>query len=148
MLLIRLLNTCHHFPGFVYERAGLCRDTQTIEVEVRPRRGSKPCCAGCHRPAAGYDRLAVRRFEFIPLWGFTVVLRYAMRRVECRRCGVKVEAVPWAVGKHGLTDAYLLFLAHWARKLSWTETARAFHTSWDKVCHFGLVVQPLDHALG
>jgi transposase len=29
----------------------------------------------------------------------------------------------------------MLFLAHWARKLSWTETARAFHTSWDQVCH-------------
>jgi len=26
------------------------------------------------------------------------------------------------------------FLARWARKLSWKETAEAFHTSWDKVC--------------
>lgn len=135
MLLIRLLNACHHFPGFVYERAGLCSDTHTVEVEVRPRRGSKPRCSGCQRSAPGYDRLGVRRFEFIPLWGFSVVLLYAMRRVDCRRCGVKVESLPWAVGKHGLTEAYMLFLAHWARKLSWTETARAFHTSWDTVCH-------------
>jgi len=29
----------------------------------------------------------------------------------------------------------VLFLAHWARKLSWTETAEAFHTSWEHVCH-------------
>lgn len=43
--------------------------------------------------------------------------------------------MPWAVGKHGLAQAYLLFLAHWARKLSWTDTARSFHTSWDTVCH-------------
>jgi transposase len=28
----------------------------------------------------------------------------------------------------------MLFLARWARRLSWTETADAFHTSWDKVC--------------
>jgi hypothetical protein len=27
----------------------------------------------------------------------------------------------------------MLFLARWARKLSWKETAEAFHTSWDKV---------------
>ena len=47
---------------------------------------------------------------------------------------VKVEAVPWGVGKHQLTKAYMLFLAHWARKLSWQETAGAFRTSWDKVC--------------
>ena len=133
MLLIRVLNACHHFPCFVYERARLRQELNTIEVQVRPRRGSKARCSSCQRPAPGYDRLPERRFEFIPLWGFTVVLLYAMRRVECRHCGVKVEQVPWARGKHTLTDAYMLFLAHWARKLSWKETARSFHTSWDKV---------------
>lgn len=39
-----------------------------------------------------------------------------------------------ADGKHQLTKAYMLFLARWARKLSWKETAESFHTSWDKVC--------------
>jgi len=133
MLLTRLLNACHHFPGFVYERAQLRQELSTVEVRVRPRRGSKPRCSSCQRPGAGYDRLAERRFEFIPLWGYAVVLLYAMRRVDCRRCGVKVEQVPWARGKHTLTEAYMLFLAHWARKLSWKETAQAFHTSWDQV---------------
>ena len=38
------------------------------------------------------------------------------------------------MGKHTLTRAYLLYLAHWAPKLSWQETARSFHTSWEKVC--------------
>jgi hypothetical protein len=32
-----------------------------------------------------------------------------------------------------LTKAYMLFLARWARRLSWKETAEAFRTSWDKV---------------
>jgi len=27
----------------------------------------------------------------------------------------------------------MLFLAHWARKLSWQETATAFRSTWDKV---------------
>ena len=38
------------------------------------------------------------------------------------------------IGKHQLTKAYMLFLAHWARKLSWQETAVSFRTTWDKVC--------------
>jgi len=59
---------------------------------------------------------------------------YSMRRVNCRRCGVVVEEVPWGDGKHQLTRAYMLFLARWARKLSWKETAEAFRTSWEKVC--------------
>ena len=129
MLLIRLLNACHHFPGFVYDDAKLDQATQTIEIQVRPRRGSKPRCSGCDLPAAGYDQLSERRFEFIPLWGFAVLLLYRMRRVQCVTCGVKVEQVPWAMGKHTLTRAYMLFLAQWARKLSWAETARSFHTS-------------------
>jgi transposase len=133
MLLTRLLNACYHFPGFVYERACLGQHPNTIEVQARPRRGSKPHCSSCQRPAPGYDRLAERRFEFISLWGHTVLLLYCMRRVDCRHCGVRVEQVPWGRGKHTLTEAYMLFLAHWARKLSWQETARAFHTSWDKV---------------
>jgi transposase len=133
MLLTRLLNACHHFPGFVYAGARLDVASNAIEVEVRPRRGSKARCSGCHQPARGYDQLTPRRFEFIPLWGFAVVLLYCMRRVECLRCGVKVEEVPWGTGKHQLTKAYMLYLAHWARKLSWKETALSFHTSWDKV---------------
>ena len=74
MLIIRLLNACHHFPGFVYDAATLDPAAQTIEIEVRPRRGSKPRCSGCGLPAAGYDHLAERRFEFIPVWGFAVFL--------------------------------------------------------------------------
>ena len=57
-----------------------------------------------------------------------------MRRVDCRGCGVHVEEVPWAIGKHQMTKAFMLFLAYWAKKLSWTETALAFRSSWDKVC--------------
>lgn len=63
-----------------------------------------------------------------------VFLLYRMRRIECQRCGVKVEEVPWGNGKHQMTTAYVLFLAHWAKKLSWKETALSFRTSWDKVC--------------
>jgi transposase len=44
-----------------------------------------------------------------------------------------VEQVPWGDGKRTLTKAYMLFLARWARRLSWKETAEAFRTSWDKV---------------
>src|SRR6202140_2261843 len=111
MRLITLLNHRQHFPGFVYEKARLCPESSTIEIHVRPRRCSKPVFSGCHKPAAGYDQLSIRRFEFVPFWGFMVLLLYRMRRVDCRACGVQVEELPWAIGKHQLTKAYMLFLA-------------------------------------
>ena len=135
MQIITLLNQCYRFPGFVYQQARLSQDRKRLEIQVRPRVGSKAICSGCHRPAVGYDHLAERSFEFIPVWGFLVFLLYRMRRVHCTTCGVVVEEVPWADGKHSLTKAYMIFLARWARKLSWKETAESFRTSWDTVCH-------------
>jgi transposase len=134
MELITILNRCHRFRGFVYQQARFSVDKKSIEVAVRPRKGSAALCSRCHLPAPGYDQLSERRFEFIPLWGFFVFLLYTMRRVDCRRCGgVIVEEVPWGDGKRTLTRAYMLFLARWARRLSWKETAEAFRTSGDKV---------------
>ena len=134
MELLTILNRCHHLRGFVYHRARFSPDHKSIELSVRPRKGSAAICSRCHQPAPGYDQLTERRFEFIPLWGFFVFLLYTMRRVDCRRCGaVVVEEVPWGDGKRTLTRAYMLFLARWARRLSWKETAQAFRTSWDRV---------------
>jgi transposase len=134
MELITILNRCHHFPGFVYHHARFTTDRKIIEVSVRPRKGSAAICSRCHQPGSGYDQLPERRFEFIPFWGFFVFFLYAMRRVNCRRCEmVTVEEVPWGDGKRTLTKAYMLFLARWARRLSWKETAQAFRTSWEKV---------------
>ncbi len=95
MELITILNRCHHFPGFVYQHACFGPDYKSIEIAVRPRRGSAAVCSRCHHPAPGYDQLPERRYEFIPLWGFRVFLMYGMRRVDCRRCqAVVVEQVP------------------------------------------------------
>jgi transposase len=132
--LITILNQCHRFPGFIYQQARFSSDHKSIEIDVRPRKRSAAVCSRCHQPAPGYDQLPERRFEFIPFWGLLVFLLYSMRRVDCRRCeAVVVEEVPWGDGKRTLTRAYMLFLARWARRLSWKETADAFRTSWEKV---------------
>ncbi len=130
-----ILNRLQKQPGFVYgavrfgEEAGRLH----LEVALRSRANRQPRCGGCQRPGPGYDTLAPRRFEFVPLWGLAVLFLYARRRVQCRRCGVRVEAIPWAEGKHQLTTTYAWFLAAWARRLSWTGVAEVFHTTWDHV---------------
>ena len=76
MELITILNRCHRFHGFVYRHVQFSPDKKSIEVSVRPRKGSAGICSRCHHMAPGYDQLAERRFEFIPLWGFFVFLLY------------------------------------------------------------------------
>jgi len=130
-----ILNRVERHRSFVYGKAEFVNSARGpgIEVEIRPRANSRAICSGCERPGPGYDTLPPRRFEFVPLWGFLVFFVYAMRRVECGDCGVKVEKVPWAQGKQRLTTTYAWFLASWAKRMTWTDVARAFRTSWDSV---------------
>lgn len=135
MQLKTILNRVQKFKSFVYKSVRWVGTPSApeLEVEVVERSNGHPVCAGCCRQRSGYDRLPKRRFEFVPLWGIKVFLVYAPRRVDCNRCGVRVEQMPWAMGKRPLTQAYGWFLASWARRLSWRETAEVFRTSWESV---------------
>lgn len=136
MQLETILNRIQKQPGFVYRaiRWGKTAGRRHLEIELCRHARRRPRCSGCQRPGPGYDTLAPRRWEFVPLWGVAVFFLYALQRVQCGTCGVRVEAVPWATGKHQLTTTYAWFLARWAKRLSWTAVAEAFHTTWDHVC--------------
>lgn len=136
MLLKTILNRVERNQSFVYGDGKFVTDARgqvIIEVPLAARANGRPICSGCRRPGPGYDRLAQRRFEYVPLWAMPVFFLYALRRVDCPRCGVKVETVPWGDGKSTLTNSYRWFLAGWAKRLSWKETAEAFGTTWEKV---------------
>ncbi len=126
-----ILNRVEKHSCFVYETTRLV--DECIEVDVRSRKNSRAICSLCRHSAPGYDTLRVRRFEFVPLWGIKVFFVYARRRVQCPRCGVKVEELPWVEGKHHLTKAFAWFLATWSKRMSWQEVAQIFRTSWDSV---------------
>ena len=154
MQLKTILNRIHKFSSFVYDRVEwLVEDDgePCLEIQVRPRTNGRALCSGCEQPRPGYDTLATRHFEFVPLWGIRAFFVCAPRRVACPLCGVRVERLPWAQGKGRLTDAYAHFLARWAKRLSWAEVARVFRTSWDSVfravertVEWGLVHRDLD----
>jgi len=135
MQLQTILNRVEKFKSFVYGKARWVDDAErpTIEIDVAARKNGRPICSGCDQQRPGYDRQPERRFEYVPMWGIAVYFVYAMRRVECPACGVKVEKVPWCDGKNQLTTTYRWFLAGWAKRLSWKTTAEAFHTTWQNV---------------
>jgi len=124
------------FVGFVYREVrlhGRQGKPNSIEIRLEPHAGMRGRCGACRRPAPGYDRLPERRWLFVPLWGIPTYFRYAPRRVECAEHGVVVEHIPWSEGKRPITCAMMGFLARWARRMSWREVARTFHTSWEAV---------------
>ena len=130
-----LLNKVIRFKSFVYGSVCLMlvNGVDALVIDIEPRRNSRPICPECHKRCTVYDRQPQRLFEYLPIWSFKSYFRYAPRRVKCPEHGVKVEALPWAYGKERMTFSYQVYLASWAKRLSWQETARVFETSWDTV---------------
>lgn len=148
-----LLNHVTNFKGFVFQDPELCREKNTLQVQVLPRKNSRPVCSRCGQPGSVYDHLEQRHFYLPPIWNIAVVLLYTMRRVACRNCGkVIVEQLPWSTGKSPVTKQFAAFLSFWARKMSWKETAVCFRVSWDIVAdavawvvQWGLAQRNLDN---
>jgi transposase len=74
----------------------------------------------------------------------TLILCYRPRRVECPRCGIRVEDFPWAepwmrVTRAGKTVASL------APELSWQETARHYGLNWKTVA--GIIQRAVQYGL-
>jgi hypothetical protein len=136
MLIKTLLNHCHKFKHFVYQRAYLENGFQgqaRMIVEIEARVNSKKVCSKCLTAAPGYDTLAPRDFQFIQIWGIPVFFRYARRRVQCPIHGSTVEHLPWANGKSPLTHALKIYLSQWAKHLSWKTVAEIFNVTWQNV---------------
>ena len=132
-----IFNRVQKFKGSVYQAIKWVDDASepALEVQVVSRSNTRGLCRMCGKPSAGYDTQPARRYEFIPFWGIRVFFMYSPRRVTYTTHGIHVEQVPWSVGKHQLTQSYAWYLAGWAKRLSWKETAEAFRTSWYHVFH-------------
>ena len=136
MLVTTLLNQIEKHKGFVYGKARaviVLGIIMCLQIPISARKNSRGICSCCGERGPTYDHLKERRFEFVPLWGIPVMFLYALRRVNCRNCGIKVERVPWSDGKSPLTRSFTLFLADWAKLLSWQDVARRFNVDWHQV---------------
>jgi transposase len=113
MRLKTILNFVQPHHGVVYGKATWRNEAQSrIDIEIRPRKGSRALCSGCGKASPGYDTMpTTREWQFVPFWGLLVFFVYTMRRVNCPDCGIRVEEVPWASGKNHLVSTYAWFLA-------------------------------------
>jgi len=62
-----------------------------------------------------------------------VELRYLLRRIDCRRCGVVVEMVPWAETKSGFTRDFENHMAYLAQSADQTTVAKTMRIAWQTV---------------
>jgi transposase len=101
-------------------------------VMVRPR-WSVPRCGECGFRAPGYDRAAARRWRHLGLGRLRIWLEYAPWRVECARCGVKTEKVPWAEHRSRFTRDFEELVAYLAQVTDRTKVTEQVGISWRSV---------------
>jgi len=91
-------------------------------------------CSKCERRVRGrYDRYVGRTWRHLDLAGMQLWLRYDAWRVECKRCGVRVEAVPWAPVHSGFTYEFEDTVGYLAQQCTKTTVSVLMRIAWDTV---------------
>jgi transposase len=92
-----------------------------------------PRCTGCGRKVRGtYDRRE-RKWRHLDLAGIPFTLRYEVRRVNCPRCGILVEEVPWAATSSWFTYDFEDQVAYHAQRTDRTTVSRLMGIAWETV---------------
>lgn len=107
-------------------------DAGGLVAQVRPS-WRRPRCSECgHVVRATYDRRG-RAWRHLDLAGMKLELRYDMRRADCRRCGVRVEQVPWAEPMSWFTRPFEEHVGYLAQRCDKTTVSRLMRIAWATV---------------
>lgn len=104
-----------------------------VEAEVRPTR-RVPVCSGCfQKVVAIYDHSRGRWWRAQDICGVELTLHADQRRVDCPRCGVTVELVPWAEPGSKFTWDFEEQTAYLAQKCDKTAVSTLMRIAWKTV---------------
>jgi transposase len=107
---------------------------EAVVVSVRLRRRRR-VCAGCGQTGRGlqiHDR-RVKRWRHLDLGASRCIIESELRRLRCRTCGVRLEAVPWARPGAVHTRDFEDVVAWLAQQMAKTPIAGLLRIAWDTV---------------
>lgn len=107
-------------------------DGEGIAVDVKPT-ARVPYCSGCGHAAPHVHDKRQRCWRHLDLAGMDLRLRYALRRVDCERCGTTVEMVPWAETGSWFTLDFEDQVGFFAQKTDQTTIAKLMGVAWRTV---------------
>ncbi len=103
-----------------------------IWIGVVPR-GRIHRCGSCGREARQRHDRAWRWWRHLDVFGWRCYLRYQIRRVRCRHCGVRTESVPWAAAGSRFSRDFEQQVAWLAQRCDLTAVKQYFRISWPSV---------------
>lgn len=111
---------------------GLSFGSEGLTMKVRPV-WRRPRCGVCGRKAVAYDRMDPRRWRHMAIGRIPLWLSYTPRRVDCPKCGVRAERVPWAAHASRFTLDFEEMTAYLAQRMDKTATCRLMGIDWRTV---------------
>ena len=113
--------------GVRFESDGLVCEVEPATTIAR--------CGGCGcKVRRVYDhRAQARQWRHLDLGGMMAHLEYRMRRVDCRRCGVTSEMVPWAAHNSWFTEAFEQTVGFLAQATSKSVVSTMMRVGWATV---------------
>ena len=104
-----------------------------VVVRLVRRRNRKLPCSICNARCWTHSRLRERVWRHVPLWGIAVRIVYTPHRIRCKKCGIKVERIPWGPSKSPISLPLIIVLATWSKLLSMDVVAQLFGVCWATV---------------
>ncbi|MGH2801031.1 MAG: ISL3 family transposase [Thermoleophilaceae bacterium] len=124
------LNRLLALPGARVTDVRITGEGVIVRVALRRRRLA---CSACGQVYRGMHDRAFRRWRHLDLAGGRCFLEYELRRVACRDCGVRVEAVPWARTGARHTRDFDDLTAFCAQQMAKSQVQALLRVAWDTV---------------
>lgn len=103
-----------------------------VIVDVAPE-ATVPYCSGCLCAVHPVHDHRSRVWRHLDLAGMKLSLRYDLRRVNCPRCGICVELVPWADTSSWFTHDFEEHVAYLAKTTDKTTIVDTMRVAWRTV---------------
>ena len=111
---------------------GVTLTGEGVIVRVRLRR-RRIACSVCGQAYRGMHDRELRRWRHLDLAGHRCFIEYELRRVDCKDCGVRVEAVPWARRGARHTRDFENLVAFCAQRMAKSQVQALLRIGWDTV---------------
>ena len=126
--------TEHLCPAKGWRVATLDRNQPDRVVVTLVATSATAICAGCgERNTRLHDVKPVREWRHLDCFGILTVIRAPVRRFKCRRCGIRVERVPWARPRSRFTHDFEAEVLRRARDTSILGVCRQLRLHWTSV---------------
>jgi transposase len=102
-------------------------------IRLDARRGELRCCSGCGRYSSAIHELEERRVRDLPVFQHRVELIVPRVRVECPRCGPKLERLAWLDAYARVTRRLADSVSRLCKVASILHVAQFFGLNWKTV---------------